>query len=57
MWRPQLHLSVCFGVLLVTMGWEARRSSGGVMEWTVYHCLSVLCMFWAVRGVGELSGS
>ncbi len=34
-----------------------KAEQWGVMEWLVYHCLSVLCMFWAVRGVGKLSGS
>ncbi len=56
-WRPQLQLSVCIGVLFVMIGWVEERSKGGVMECVVYHCLSVLWMFWAVGGVGKLSGS
>ncbi len=57
MWRPQLQPSVCIGVLLVIIGWVTVYSSGGVKGWVVYHCLSVVCMFWAVCGVGKLSGS
>ena len=57
MWRPQLQPSVWIGVLLVIIGWVAVSSNGGVEGWVVYQCLSELCMFWAVRGVGKLSGS
>ena len=57
MWRPQLQPSVWFGVLLIVIGWVALSSSEGVEGCVVYHCLSELWMFWAIRGVGKLSGS
>ncbi len=57
MWRPQLKLSVCCGVLCTVMGGVVYRSGGGAVEWSEYHCLRVLCIFWAVRGVRELRGS